>query len=530
MQKPYAGGFLKGAAILSAATVIVKIIGAMFKIPLFNILDDTAVGFFNQAYNVFAVLLIVGTAGLPAVAKMVSSALVRGYGIRNIRRVAWHFFLWFGLLAAIALAAAAPVVARWSSSSEWAIRAIAPAVFFVCLMCPYRGLHQGYGNMLPTAFSQVVEAGGKMVLGLLFAFITMEVFGAGADIAASAALMGVTAGSMLGVAFLMLTWKKNTRSYATGNNSHEESRRGILKEMLRLAAPPTLAAALLAFATLIDISILLQRLQTTFAVTVAGANEMYAPLAKTQSIIGLPQAFIVALAVSLVPALSAAAAKRNQGRCIQVIETSMRVTALLALPAAAGLIVLGPPVMGFLFPRELSENAVGGMLLSVQGISVVPLCLVALTNAMLQSLGKVNQMLCNMALGAAARVITTNALFGTMGLPAAAVSPAACYGLITVLNIAVLARSFPLKHLLVPFVRPLLASACMGVAVSFLYRYANDEIFAAISSLLSGSAGRTAMLANAAVLALCILAGFIVYIVFLTVFGGKRDFDALRKR
>ena len=163
--------FLGGAAILASAVVIVKIIGAFYKLPLNNILGSQGKTYFQTAYNIYNVLLTISTAGLPlAISKMTSEAHAQGRDNekRKIFRTAIWLFFALGLAGSLLMFFGAAQLAGFMNNdmARLPIQALAPAVFCVCLLACMRGYTQGQGNMKPTAASQVLEALCKLGIGL----------------------------------------------------------------------------------------------------------------------------------------------------------------------------------------------------------------------------------------------------------------------------------------------------------------------------------------------------------------------------
>ena len=185
--------FLGGVAVLAMAVVVVKIISAIYKIPLGNILDDEGMGHFNIAYNVYNFLLQLSTAGFPlALSKLTSeaSALGRHNQVRRQFRVAVVMFFCLGIVASsIMFFCAEPLAVGMNDSlAYYPIKVLAPAVFFVCLIGCCRGYTQGRGNMVPTAVSQVLEATFKLVVGLTLAWYVLHQLHAKVEIGAAAAI------------------------------------------------------------------------------------------------------------------------------------------------------------------------------------------------------------------------------------------------------------------------------------------------------------------------------------------------------
>ena len=197
--------FLGGAAILAAAVVVVKIIGAVYKLPLNNILGGAGKTYFDTAYRIYNFLLTFSTAGLPlAISRMTSQAHAQGLENekRKIFRTAIWLFFGLGLVCSVLMFTQADGLARFLNNSlaAPAVRALAPAVFCVCLLACMRGYTQGQGNMAPTAVSQVLEALLKLGIGLPLAWYALHI-GLSDELGAAGAIVGVTAGTVVSMLF-----------------------------------------------------------------------------------------------------------------------------------------------------------------------------------------------------------------------------------------------------------------------------------------------------------------------------------------
>jgi stage V sporulation protein B len=200
--------FLSGVSILTLSALLVKVIGLCYRIPLLNYLGTEGMGYFNTAYELYALFCVISTAGLPvAMSVLISACEAEGrFGdARRIYRVSLGLFAGIGVVGTALL---------WGLSQPFAellgnplasvcMRAISPTLFLICLSSAFRGYFQGRRNMLPTALSQVIEAGGKLFLGLAFAAYAR---GTGADLSTSAAyaVLGLTVGTGLSVLYLLI--------------------------------------------------------------------------------------------------------------------------------------------------------------------------------------------------------------------------------------------------------------------------------------------------------------------------------------
>lgn len=175
MQESSKQNYLHGAAMMTAGVVVIKILGAIYKIPLGNILGDEGYGYFSVAYNIYYVFLNMATAGMPvALSRMISEAdtLGRPVQARKIFRVAWLTFAIFGLLLGLVMFLFPTELAGMLNNVRAAqsIWALSPALVLVYLTSTYRGYAQGMSNMKPTTVSQILEVVGKVAVGLVLAW------------------------------------------------------------------------------------------------------------------------------------------------------------------------------------------------------------------------------------------------------------------------------------------------------------------------------------------------------------------------
>ena len=178
--KIFKQNFLQGAVVLMVATILVKVIGALFKIPLMNMIGGIGMGYFNAAYQLFNPLYTLAVAGMPiATARMVAESVAGGRQreARKIMKISRAIFLVMGIAVFILMAAGSGlfVKAIQNPNALWSVLALAPAVLFGCVMSSYRGYYQGLRNMFPTAISQVIEAIVKLLAGIFCAYLFIRI-------------------------------------------------------------------------------------------------------------------------------------------------------------------------------------------------------------------------------------------------------------------------------------------------------------------------------------------------------------------
>lgn len=468
MAKEQKSGFVGGAAVLAMAVAVTKVLGAIYKIPLGNLLDKEGMAHFYVAYNIYSLLLILSTAGLPlALSRMVSQAhaLGRENQKRRVLKVAVALFLTVGLVCSgVMLLFPDWLAAQMHDSlAAQAIRALSPSVLCVCLLSAVRGYTQGQGNMKPTAISQIMESASKLVVGLTLAWVLLRA-GRGSHEAAAGAIAGVSAGSALSLAVLSVGLLR--RRAAPKATDRPQSCRAIARELLSIGIPVTIGAAGMSAITLLDQVLIMSTLQNRLGMDEAAATALYGEYTFGMTLFHLPSSFIYPITISLIPAIGAALARgQKESACAQT-ETAFRLTALLALPAGAGLSVLAKPILDLLYPAVPDTAAAAAGHLTVLGVACIFVCLMVLTGGVLQAYGyeyiPVLSLLCGGTLKVAANyLLVANPAVGIRG---AAVGTLVCYVLITLINLVAIYCLVP-RHpdYFAVFFRPAAATAAMAV-------------------------------------------------------------------
>ncbi|MEG1859954.1 MAG: oligosaccharide flippase family protein, partial [Christensenellaceae bacterium] len=204
--------FVKGAAILAIAGLIVKIIGAFFRIPLTNVVGTEGMGYYQLAYPVYSLLLVVSTAGLPtAISKLVSERVAKDdyEGAHYTFQIAWRVLAILGVITAILMFFLSGTIAKVQSTPPaiYSLMAISPALFFVSILSAYRGYFQGLQYMVPTAISQIVEQVGKLGIGLFVAYLFLSITGK-PEMGAAGALIGVSCSEAISLLYMMIVYKR----------------------------------------------------------------------------------------------------------------------------------------------------------------------------------------------------------------------------------------------------------------------------------------------------------------------------------
>lgn len=433
-----------GALLLSAAGIIVKVLGMLYKLPLASLLREEGMGYFNSAYTVYSFFFLLSTAGLPvAISILVSAALSHADGGRRealrILRVTIGCFALVGLCICLVLVFLSERLAGWIGNPPAAksIAAIAPALLFVCILSVLRGYFQGCGNMFPTALSQIVEAMGKLTFGILLARWAMLRY-KDASSAASFAVLGVSIGTFLALICLLPPWiREGKRAPSLSGGEVRESGLSITKRLWRIALPVTLSSSVMSLAGLLDLFVVLRRL-THAGYTPGVANALYGSYSGLAvTLANMPTVLITPIACSAVPILSSAMARGRTEIARSVSSTAIRVTVLIAAPCAVGMAVLSGPILRLLFEDAMANGA--APMLTVLAPSILLIALSNVSGALLQAMGKVKLPLISMTVGAVVKLIAAWFLIAEFGIQGAPMSTFLCYFVIALLNLAMLA-------------------------------------------------------------------------------------------
>lgn len=471
--------FLKGAAILGAAGVIVKLLGAFYRIPLSNIIKTEGMGYYQTAYPLYVLLLTVSTSGFPvAIAKLVSEkrALGNFKAAYKVFKVAFIGLFMTGVITSIFVFFNARFIVRalGNENAYYSLIALVPALFFVPIMAAFRGFFQGRRFMVPTAVSQICEQFFRVIMGLALTTILLE---RGIPIAAGGASFGGSIGAIAGSIVMIIIYlnrkKEINAELSSTSTDREDSTGKIVKDLLVIAIPITIGAAIVPIMNSIDTFLVLKRLQS-INYTEMEANSLYGQLTGlAQTLVNLPQVFSQALAVSLVPAISEANARRKYNEIRNITNSGIRITLLIGLPCGFGLFILATPIINLLYYKNSMETIIStGQILSILSFSVIFLTLVQSLTAILQGLGKPFISVRNLFIGAVVKTILTYILTGipSININGAAISTVVAYFIAAALDLLSVRKytraRFNIKDI---FIKPVISVLGMTIVAKLVY-------------------------------------------------------------
>ena len=490
--------FISGVFALTAANLFVKIVGLLLKIPLRGILTDGGMAYYNNAYEIYAFFFTVSTIGLPtAVSMLISENRAKGNKkeIKKIYRVSMLLFVIVGFIGTCVMFFGAPLFesAYKIDKSAYCIMAVAPTLFFICVASALRGYFQGYQNMVPTAVSEVIEAIGKMALGLLFAHYAMSK-GEPIHIVAAYAALGLTVGVAGGALFLIL--RKlffNPSSFDTEYGSIENdgadvrSSGRIIKTLIMIAIPITLSSSVMSFSTMLDGMILSRGLQS-IGYTEDAVKEMignYKTCATPISNIVL--ALVAPITASIIPLISSTRASGDKRRVTNIMYSTLRVTVILILPCVLGIAVLSKPIITLLFGDQTAAEK-AGPLLSILAVSVFFMSMIQVSAAILQAHKLEKKPIISVAAGAVSKIVVT---FILVTIPALNIKGSPLSSIISSFIISAVNFYFIGKHIgfkpnfFKIILRPLIASMLCALTAGVGYKLMLPYLGNALSLIVS---------------------------------------------
>ena len=529
---------LNGAMMLMFAVLLVKVIGLLFKIPLTDMIGAAGRGYFNSAYEIYTPIFAISMAGLPvAVSRMVAENIALGNyrEPRMIRKVSQRLFIIVGITGTLILLAAAYPYARFVANirSLPAVLCVAPSIFFCCYMSTYRGYYEGLRNMTPTAISQVVEALGKLVVGLVLAKIVTKtgmsqyesgmlasgnvsatVFGnevtslaeANSVItpwAAAGAVMGVTIGSVAAAVFLTVYYKVKgdgiTRTQLVNSEKSAPSDK-LAKDMIKIAVPMVISALILNITNLVDTVTIQSRLTSAIASDSATVLQMHSEaineavrlsrinISDSAEIVkylwgsyGMALDFrnlipnlTLQLGISALPALAAAWAVKDKKGTKSTIELVLRICMLIGLPAGFGMAALATPLLTLIYGRGSSSDAISVVapIMVAYGIATALMAVSTPITNMLQAIGRTDIPVKSVVVGAICKITCNFILVGNpkINVYGAVAGTILFYVVIVACNLTSLLRISKVKvNWSSILVKPLICASLCGVTAFAAY-------------------------------------------------------------
>lgn len=389
--------YLVQGSILAVASIITRIIGMLYKIPMTNIIGNEGMAYYNTAYEIYSIVLILSSLSIPLALSKLISAREQNKEYKTsgrIFRITMILACATGGLAALIIWFGAGYFAELTGypSAKYPLRILAPTLFVVAVLGVLRGFFQGRRTMVPTALSQIIEQIINAVISILASYLLMRSFHDDATQAARGAAggtLGTLCGAVAGGLFLGFVFYLNKgyvkRKEAQDINSKDESSFVLIKAICLTLFPIILSQTVYQISGILDISIFGNYMESLGVTESQSAVLQEAYTNKYRQLTNVPVAIASALSAAIVPSLTASYQEKNVIDIRKKIHSSIKMNMIIAIPAAVGMGVLGPQLIQLLYK---DTTVLSGNLLRIGSIAIVFFAYSTMTNGILQGLGR----------------------------------------------------------------------------------------------------------------------------------------------
>lgn len=484
--KKKSGGVLVQAGILAVASMLVRIIGLLYRGPLTAIIGDEGNGYYGTAYNIYTIILMISSYSVPsAISKLMAQKLAVGEykNAQKIFRCALVYGMAVGVAASALLFFGADILVPHVAANV--LRVFAPTVFLFGLLGALRGYFQASGSMVQTSISQILEQLANAVVSIGAAWVLMHYFASSdstsqAQHGAMGSALGTGAGVAIALIFVFFCYlrhrKADLQKVASDTSGKEDSFGAAMRETILVITPFMLSGFILNLTTSLNQTIYYKLIISVRGLGDVEATTLYGIFSNKAVVISnIPISIATAVASAIIPGISAAYAKRDLAATRVRAGNAIRATAVIAIPSACGLAFLARPITMILFPQMESLD-MASRLLALLAVTVIFYSIATITNAVLQSIGKMNMPLVSAGIALAIQTaVLAMLLLGTdLGIYALALVSVIYSLLIFAVNNAFLKKYLgyvpEVKNV---FLKPLAFSLVMGAAALAVY-----ELFA----------------------------------------------------
>lgn len=463
--------FLKGTLILTASSIVVKIIGSLNWIILSRVLGGEGIGLYQMGFPIYLMAITVSSAGVPVAISIITSEKLANKDYRGAKRV-FNVSLRVLLLTGLLFSSSLFFGADWlvnnhiirDSRAYYSIIALAPAVFFVTFLASFRGYLQGWQIMTPTAVSEIVEQLTRVITMLVFADLFMPY---GLAFAAGGASMGAGVGAFC--ALLVLMWfyrrlkQRLQKEMAEQDDSAPvESAGHIIKRLLKLALPVSLTSLMLPIGANLDLLIVPQRLEAA-GFNIHHATELFGYLTgMAVPLVNLATIFTAAMTISLVPSISESRAVGSFDAIRDKIRIAFRVAMIITFPCFMGLYCLAEKVAALVYNAPGAAPAIQTM-----SIGILFLGMHQISTGILQGLGRTAIPVINMIIACIVKIVMSWYLTAVpeLGICGASMATVADFAVAAIINMGFIYKLTGYSFSVGSIIRPCFASCVMGAAI-----------------------------------------------------------------
>lgn len=481
---------IKGTMILGAATIFARFLGLFFRIPLQALIGDQGMGYYQMSYPLYMTFVALAS-GVPiAMSKLIAEFNAKNdvHAVKQILKETLMIMIPIGAVASMIMlffSKGIITALKWDSKSYYSFMVISIAPIFVCIMCTLRGFFQGMQNMTYTGISQIVEQIGRVVCGVLFAYLLVP---KGIEYAAGGAAFGTVVGGMLGSLYLMINYIRVRKEFPKLPRKRGNS---MIPLIAQAALPVSIGAAVGTIMSLIDSVVVPQRLLVA-GYSAQDSAVLYGQLTgKAVTLQNIPLAVSMALCAALVPIVSEAYATFRTVELKRRVEMVYKLSFVIGIPSFLGLYFLAKPIMALVFMKDVA----GFEILKFLSISIPFIIITQTTTSLLQSCGRYMLPVYNLGVGCIVKVILSYVFVAQSNVNIYGAVIGTIFGYITtaLLNYIQVSKILKIKFsLLEVLLKPLMASLIMIILVVFsynnVYNYTMSNGISCLVSIIVGVA------------------------------------------
>ncbi|TCS80158.1 putative polysaccharide biosynthesis protein [Tepidibacillus fermentans] len=489
--------FVEGIAILGITGFLSKLLGAIYRIPFQNIAGDLGLAVYNKVYPLYSMVLILATAGFPvAISKIVAEHLAQQNhsGARQVLKVSIYLLSFSGLFVFLFLFFGSHTIAKLMGNPELdlAIKSVSFALLIVPIMAAIRGYFQGHQNMVPTAYSQMIEQLVRVITILVLAYLFMNNPQYGVYYAGAGATFGAFTGAVAGFIVLNIYWRKmnqqNNMNQMEFNLEDWESVWQIVRKILYYSLPVAIGSLIYPLFGIVD-SFTISNLLQLMGLSLKKAENLFGVYTRAQPLIQFATFFAPSFSLALVPAISESIVRNHHKNVSEYIGTAIRFTILIGLPASVGLATLAQPINIFFY-----KDDAGSLSLAILAFTVMFSALAIISTGILNGLGRVFLPAKYLLIAVLVKLVLNTALIPIFGIHGAAFSTVFAYAFAALLNLLAIRNDydhgiylqFLLKIIISVFIMAIFVFFTRWSVIALLGNYLNSlRIIMAVVTFIS---------------------------------------------
>ena len=492
--------FAKNVLMLMFSQVLIKLLGLIYRLAITNVkgFGDVGNGYYSAGYQVYAVLLIISSQGIPgAVSKLVSNKVAKGkYNeAHRVFKVSMVVFGIIGFIASLLLLLSANFVSSKILNVpdvSYVLKVLSPAIFFVCVSAVIRGYFAGLGTMKASSVSQALEQFFNCVLTITFVY---ALIGKEPYIMAAGGNLSTTLAILISFSYLIVFYKKNIKEWREESDdvviTTKEENKKMVKMIIATAIPLTVGSVISVVTSFIDTVTVSNCIQIAYSGILKSkillekeAMRLTGILSKVDTLVNLPLAVNLSFYSALIPEITAAISKKDFKSASKKISFSISSSLLILIPCAIGFIVLADPILKMLYPNASD----GAHILQIAAVTMVFVGINHTIQGSLFGLGKMYTPALALLIGCVIKiglnlVLITNPNINIYG---AVISSFICQFVVFMIVYITMKRNIkvkfePVKHI----IKPLLAGLIMGAVIFFINYLFNGVIRNSILTIIN---------------------------------------------